>query len=296
MIALNTYIQALQNSFKCFCILFAIGVLTGCGASDSKTLYPSPANYDLNHPYKLQLSAQLDEISGIAYYPKDTSLFAIVDEEGWLYKIYAKKQGSLRKWKFGKQGDYEDVMLIDSSFYVLKSNGDITKVRFDASDSVYTETYIFPESAGKNEFESMYYDKQSGNIEMLCKDCASDKKAMLSIWSFNIETRQYDLSPHTIDVAPIAKTLGENKVRFKPSATAVNPITKELYMVSAVNKVLVIADTSGKVIEVFQLSPTVFAQPEGIAFTPSGDLLISNEINMGAYSNVLLFKNKRVKK
>jgi hypothetical protein len=289
------YISFFRKLFIGISVLLSTCAIISCGATDTGASYTSPANYDLSHPYKLQLSAQLDEISGIAYYPKDTSLFAIIDEEGWLYKIYAKKQGALRKWKFGKKGDYEDVLLVDSMFYVLKSNGDITRIQFGSADSVLTETYIFPE-AGSNEFESMYYDKAAGTIEMLCKDCASDKKKTLTIWSFHIDSKLYNPSPHMVDVGPIAKTLGENKIRFKPSATAIHPLTGELYMVSSVNKVLVIADTAGVVTEVYPLNPTEFAQPEGIAFTPAGDLLISNEINMGAYANVLLFKNKRVKK
>jgi uncharacterized protein YjiK len=295
MNACNHYISTLKSTVIRLCLLVSVCAIAACSATNSNEPFPTPQQYDLNHPYKLQLSAQLDEISGIAYYPKDTSLFAIVDEEGWLYKIYAKNQAPLQKWKFGKKGDYEDVILIDSLFYVLKSNGDITRIQFSIGDSVRTETYIFPET-GNNEFESLYYDKNSGNIEMLCKDCFSDKKKTLSVWSFNIDNKSYSLSPHMIDVAPIAHTLGEDKIRFKPSATAINPLTKELYMVSAVNKVLVIADTSGKVTEVYPLNPSLFAQPEGIAFTPAGDLLISNEINMGAYANVLLFKNKQVRK
>jgi uncharacterized protein YjiK len=274
-------------------VMLLVCIAMGCGAADKGGPYPTPSNYDLNHPYKLQLSAQMDEISGIAFYPKDTTIFAIEDEEGYLFKIYPKKQGALQKWKFGKKGDYEDVAMIDSLFYVLKSNGDITKVTFISKDSIAAETYVFPE-AGNNEFESMYYDKSAGTIEMLCKDCAADKKKTLSIWSFHLRDHSYTISPHVINVAPIAKTLGENKVRFKPSATAINPLTQELYMLSSVNKVLVIADTAGTVTQVYPLDPKIFAQPEGLAFTPAGDMLISNEINTRAYANILLFKNKHV--
>jgi DNA-binding beta-propeller fold protein YncE len=131
---------------------------------------------------------------------------------------------------------------------------------------------------------------------MICKDCEMDKKAAVSIWSFSTVTNTFALIPKKIDVAPIAKTLGVNKVRFKPSASAVNPLNGDIYMVSAVNKVLVVADSAGTVQDVYQLNPSLYRQPEGIAFTPTGDLLISNEVNLGEFGNILILKRKTSKK
>src|SRR5689334_5371163 len=87
--------------------------------------YATPAEYDLNHPIKINLPSELDEISGINYYPKDTSIFAISDATGWLYKIYPDKKTPVEKWKFGKNEDYEDLQLVDSTFYILSSSGNI---------------------------------------------------------------------------------------------------------------------------------------------------------------------------
>jgi len=46
--------------------------------------------------------------------------------------------------------------------------------------------------------------------------------------------------------------------------------------------------------EAFTLNPAIFTQPEGISFTPSGDLIISNEAgdkyNTGT---LLIFKLKK---
>ncbi len=271
-----------------------IVMLAGCGASGTKQPYTSPAEYDLNTPYKINISTQLDEISGIEFYTKDTSVFAIVDEEGWLYKFFLKSR-LIQKWKFGKNDDYEDLKLVDSTFYILNSKGDITRVFFTGGDSLHADIFEFPES-GNNEFESIYYDKETGLVNLICKDCTADKKAAVSIWSFNTKDGSFIQSPMSIDVSPIAQELDVSKVRFKPSASAVHPETGDIYMVSAVNKVLVIADKKGKVKEVHQLNPAFFKQPEGISFTPTGDLLISNEINLGEYASILIFKRKSVSK
>jgi hypothetical protein len=46
----------------------------GCGPD--KTGSQSPPGYDLNDPVKIKMPVALDEISGIFYYPKDSSVFA----------------------------------------------------------------------------------------------------------------------------------------------------------------------------------------------------------------------------
>src|SRR5688572_5776822 len=92
-------------------------------SGDSRARYESPEGYDLNKPWLLNLPIELDEISGIVYYPEDTSIFAINDEFGWLYKIHLLGRREIRKWKFSEGGDYEDLVMIDSIFYALRSKG-----------------------------------------------------------------------------------------------------------------------------------------------------------------------------
>ena len=63
----------------------------------------SPKDYDLNNPSVLYLNEVMAEISGIYFYQKDSSVFAISDESGYLFKIhlnkniYNTKDGSLIK-------------------------------------------------------------------------------------------------------------------------------------------------------------------------------------------------------
>ena len=96
-----------------------------------------------------------------------------------------------------------------------------------------------------------------------------------------------------LDVENIAEDLGAGKMKFKPSGIAIHPITKELYIISSVNKALVVAGQDGKIKDAYQLDPAVFKQPEGITFTPWGDLLISNEAAEVGSPNILIFKYKQ---
>jgi hypothetical protein len=63
-----------------------------------------------------------------------------------------------------------------------------------------------------------------------------------------------------------------------------------LYIISSVNKLLVVADRKGGVKKVYPIDPGLFKQPEGISFTPSGSIIISNEAAGVGVANILIFK------
>src|SRR5688572_16102006 len=104
--------------------------VSACYFSESRKKYPNSDMYNFSTPNVVKLPQELDEISGIVYYPKDTSVFAIIDEGGDIYKFPLKDPKKLRKWKFDKKRDFEDIVLQDSTFYVLVSDGDIVRLNF----------------------------------------------------------------------------------------------------------------------------------------------------------------------
>ncbi len=268
----------------------------GCTINKNKISLPGK-EYDLNNPAKLKLNEDLIEISGITFYPKDNSVFAISDENGYLYKIHLNGNYLTERWKFDKKHDFEDVFLHDSTFYVLASNGNIHSLKFSPNgDTVYSRKSIFPGAdKNRNEFESLYYDAERKSFVMICKDCESDKKKSITAWGYDPERGKYTFSLFTIDVTPIAQKLGEDKIKFKPSAATINPITHDLWILSAVNQLLVVTDRNGVFKDVFTLDPLIFTQPEGITFTPRGYLIISNEAGDNKYNtgNLLIFKPKK---
>ncbi len=272
--------------------LFLVAVLFGC-KSQSKNDKNALAGYDLRHPKVIKLNKSLVEISGIDYYPKDSTVFAIIDEDGVFSKIYLDKNAEVKNWKYDKKRDYEDVLRIDSTFYILISNGDIETLNFK-DDSTISNTIKYPGSDKKvNEFESLYYDKAKRHLIMVCKECKEDPKGQLSVWAFSIDSLSYTPDAFTINVKDIADKAGVKKVEFKPSATAINPVTNEVYIISSIAKLLVVTDFKGTVLNVVNLDPDLFKQPEGLTFTPAGDMLISNEWAEEGSANILFFKRKK---
>lgn len=260
----------------------------------NKTLRLADSRYDLENPRIIKLPNALDEISGIDYYSKDSSLFAIVDEDGLFYKIPLTPTSKIKSWRFDKKHDFEDVVRHDSLFYVLISNGDIETIRFTNNDSIYTSMTKFPGGDKKiNEFETLFYDDKSGKVVIVCKKCEDDDKKTISAWDYDIGRKEYTKSTFSIDMVTVEGSLGEDKSRLKPSAAAVNPITGDIYILASVNHLLVITDRGGKIKQFFQLDPELYKQAEGITFTPKGDMIISNESHKTGNANILIIKNKK---
>jgi DNA-binding beta-propeller fold protein YncE len=238
----------------------------------------------------IHLRNDLDEISGLCYYPKDTSLFAISDENGVLSKIHLKKPVKIEQWKFSQAGDFEDILLYDTTFYALQSNGNLKAFGFKNGQLANLDVCTLP-ITGYNEFETIYYDAYNENIVLLCKECEADKHQLISAFSFNPVDLAFSTKPkYEIDGLEIKDILKLKKTKFRPSAAAINPLTKELYIISAVANVLVVADPKGEIKNAYKLDPKFFKQPEGLAFSPSGTLYISNEAAETGNANILVFK------
>ncbi len=252
----------------------------------------SPPGYDLNRPQVVKLPLELDEISGVTYYPKDSSVFAITDELGLLYKIKPGKQTEINKWKFGDPDDYEEVVLHDSLFFVLQSKGNISEVAFADSGGAIRKDYKFP-YGDKNEFESLYYDSVTQKMVMICKDCEVDKKKKLSTFTFDPVTHEYSDKSFSINIDQLAKEMKTDIFRFKPSAANQQPGTGDIYIISAINKILLVTDRNGKIRAWYQLDPGLFKQPEGLCFTLSGKLVITNESADISTANILIYDPKK---
>jgi hypothetical protein len=271
--------------------LLSLLVLSACG--EKVFITKSPPGYDLNKPEVAKLPLELDEISGLAYYQKDSSIFAIADDTRAIYKI--KSDLSILQWKFKGGADFEDLVAVDSSFYLLQSTGDIKEVSFSEVGLV-NEAYKFPKEYGKGEFEILYSDTMAHQLVLVCKDCKVDNNKTLSTFTFNTLTKQYADSSYKINVRDIQLDKEAGASRFKPSAAAIHPITQDLYIISAVNNCLVVTDAKGGFKEVYFLTKKLFKQPEGLTFSPNGDMYISNEFAASGRSQILKYVYKSANK
>lgn len=252
----------------------------------SVTLGSCQSQDTASFPYVLQADAsyvmptELAEISGITFMKgKTASVYAIQDEEGLLFEYDLVNEKVLEKVTFANKGDYEELATDGKFFYVLKSNGDIysfLKNGLSADFNVFANKGLVPEE----EYEAMAFDPASGSLFILCKACKADKKR--NTVSGYILARDGDgqlsyADQFTLQVDALSALDKRIKRTFKPSAMAKRSQSGEWYLLSSIDRALVVTDADFNPKRIVHLPRKNFEQPEGIAFDETGNLYISSE-------------------
>ncbi len=266
--------------------------------------------YDLENPQSIyKLPAALYEISGIAFY-KDNLIACVQDEKGFVYLYDFDRKEVTKEIEFGKDGDYEGIAVVEETIYVLKSNGDIYRIKNPEKKDPKVKKIETPLSAA-NDCEGLAYDQVSNSLLIACKGTASyenhkfDKRSK-AIHSLNLDSLKFNTHPaYLVDVNVILESTeldsylrfsykimehlntGRNIV-FQPSGVAVHPISNHIYILASVGKLLVVLDREGRMLEIQPLNKNIFRQPEGICFNADGDLYVSNE-GRGGKGTILVF-------
>jgi uncharacterized protein YjiK len=254
-------------------------------------------SYELTKPEKFVLPNALIEISGITF-PKGNSdiLFAHQDEEGILF-YFRPGDKVIKQVQFGKKGDYEDIAICGNTVVLLRSDGVLfTFPLSEALNGKINKTKKWEGFLPSGEYESLAFDPQKNVLIVLCKVCKSDKegkKTTGTILRLSNEGKATWVSQFSIDTQKIAMTAGKKKGHFQPSALTKNILTKEWFVLASVNKLLVVFDENWNFKSAYPLNPSVFLQPEGIAFDSNNNLYISNEGDKVNAGNLLKFKQKR---
>jgi uncharacterized protein YjiK len=230
--------------------------------------------YDLENPELYELDDELLEISGITAVSDGSALMAINDEAGKLYKLDLRGKITGTK-SFGKGGDYEDVAVYDSAVFVMKSNGDLYHIEDPTADCLIADLYIA--NLGNDvEFESLAADPGRGHLLLLVKD-GEGSKDKAPVYGFDPSKGEFTRD-HVFLVDPTevaGKAIKGRKLRA--SAMAIHPVTGEIYVISSINRMLLVCDAEGKAVGFWKLAKKKFPQPEGICFLPNGDMFISSE-------------------
>jgi len=273
-------------------ILAGISLLVACKPA-IKSVNAQAMEYDLTKGEKFNMPESLLEISGIAFNNYDPgTIYAIQDEDGRLFSQTwgIKKATSI---KFGPRGDYEDLAIINNQVYVLKSTGDIYSFPLDMQqEDISSSTQAWADFLPKAEYESLYADQEEQVLYVLTKSGGKKKKNTLG-YKIKVDQATKELGTiqeFILDQDAIVNMGYKLKSGLKVSALSRHPKTREWYILSSAEKLLVVAAADWKIKAIHDLDASNFNQPEGIAFDKDLNLYISNEGDEITNGNIRKFQ------
>lgn len=251
--------------------------------------------YDLSSPDRVYvLPPALYEISGLTEIDAST-IACIQDEHGIIFFFDINRNQIVRQINFGWEGDYEDIARVDNRLYVMRSDEFLIEIKDFSSDNFKTASYSTP-IPGRNT-EGLCYDLKNSRLLIVPKEISDDNpmnRDKRFIYGFDPGSGKMIKGPVlSLDIpkieefavannirVPVRGEKGGKKtpdIRLKISAITVHPITGRLYVLSGVERLLLVFDMNGNIEYLERLDKELFVQPEGITFTRNGDLFISNE-------------------
>lgn len=280
-----------MNYSKMLAILLLQLSLSCAPSSSELKKLPFPNPYNLADFQKIKLQDDLEEISGLQWVGDD-QLWAIEDESSIIYKIDPKNGKILKKRKFAKNKDIEDLLELNGVAWVLQSNGTLYEVESPLTKYEETKKYTFPIKE-KRDFEAIVASQTESALYIFCKACRWDgSPEQASVFRFDLETKSYDSIPIAIlkrdEIQPLLTSQKKELLDIQPSAVAFHPIENQFYILSSSGNWLLITDKKFSPKEAYRLEPRLFKQPEGITFDTKGNMYISNEAQDGE-PNILVF-------
>ena len=272
--------------FYISCILFVL--IISC--KPKKFIYKSPPHYNFSQVLPIKLDLKIKEISGVVWDNHKDQFIAHNDEKGTIFYLDKNNAGIVKEFQFStSKGDYEDIAMAKNDIYVLRSDGLLYKIVTDSAGSQKSFDLGKIELSGQVDFETLYYDPERDALIMLCKNCASDDKKLVSAYAYYPDSIGFVNKPiYSIDVAKVKELSPRETSRFQPSAARIHPVLKKLFILSSASNQLVIADLDGNVEGVYMLSKKLFPQAEGLTFKSNGEMFISNE-GVSAKAELLKF-------
>src|SRR6185436_1315371 len=261
------------------CYFLSIFFVLTTSCKPKKFIYKSPPHYDFSKVFTDKLDLRLKEISGIVWDNQNDEFIAHNDEKGIIFYLDRDTKGIKRQFVFSEtKGDFEDIAMAKKDIYVLRSDGKLFRIVVDSTGKQNTFDAGQLQSSGKNDFETLYYDVERNALVILCKNCSTDDKKVVSAYAYYPDSIGFDNKAlFTIDTKMVDSMSPRPTSRFQPSAARIHPVLKKLFILSSASNQLVVTDLNGNVENVYMLAKNLFPQAEGLTFKSNGDMYISNE-------------------
>lgn len=230
------------------------------------------------------LPQSLREISGLAL-TTDGRVLAHGDEDGDVWEIDYRRGVLMKEFSLGDRrvkGDFEGITIAHGVIYMLASNGKLYEFHEGANGAHVAYTIHDTGLKAECEFEGVAFDPAIDALVLACKH-VHDKTIQGAIVLYRWSLVSADSVSHlTRMIVPVDSVLAANGWKnVNPSDITVDPFTGNYVIVASLEKALFSITPAGALVFVRPL-PASHPQPEGVAITKDGILLVSDEGGQGS--------------
>ncbi|RYY90168.1 MAG: hypothetical protein EOO15_03735 [Chitinophagaceae bacterium] len=245
--------------------------------SSAPTLAAALSNGSLQVQQRWELPAELNEVSAIAWKGNE-KIACVQDNDGTIFFFDLGSGRVTDRLHFAGGGDYEGLAIAGNDYYVLRSDGTLFEIK-PGSSKPAVNTYPGPFST-RNDCESLSYDAKNNRLLVGVKEKDLSDPQRKGVYAFDLATKQFDTKPvyYIGSGSEAGHTRGKKKKDgIRPSDHVLAPGGTGLYVLDGPRAQLLLTDAGGTVERSIQLDKAVFPQPEGLCFSPSGELYLSSE-------------------
>ena len=261
--------------------LLALAILLGFGPAGQAVAQGMLSAYNLEErpPYLWQFPKQFKEMSGLAL-SSDGRLFGHAEKRAIIYLIDWREGALLKTFYFGRppvKGDFEGLAIAAARFYLITEKG----MLYEGREGFEGESKLFREHdtglAKVCEVEGLATYLEAGKLLILCRK-AREKglKGKLTIFSWDIASGERDEAPF-LQVDLMDTSIPEEVRKAEPSGLEVLPDGSGLMVLTTGKRWLIEISFEGEIRKFSALHDKRHKNPEGLAITPEGDLIIADE-------------------
>lgn len=230
------------------------------------------------------LPQELREISGLAL-TKDGRMLVHGDEDGQVWEVDYRRGMLVKQFSLGDRrvkGDFEGITIANDVVFMLASNGKLYEFHEGANNAHVPYTIHDTGLKPQCEFEGVAFDPAINALLLACKH-VHDKQIQGALVIYRWSLAAGDSATRlTQMIVPVDSVLAKNGWKnLNPSDITIDPLTGNYVIVASLEKALISITPAGALVFVRPL-PASHPQPEGVAITKDGILLVSDEGGQGS--------------
>lgn len=230
------------------------------------------------------LPQALREISGLAL-TKDGRMLVHGDEVGQVWEVDYRRGILVKQFSLGDRavkGDFEGITIANDVLFMLASNGKLYEFPEGANGAHVAYKVHDTNLKAQCEFEGVAFDPAINALLLACKHVHDKQiRGAMVIYRWSLVARD-SASRLTQMIVPVDSVLSKNGWKnLNPSDITIDPFTGNYVIIASLEKALTSITPAGALVFVRPL-PASHPQPEGVAITKDGILLVSDEGGQGS--------------